>query len=211
MKLTKEQYDTLPDSVKVLFKAEGDGYVQVAAPDPSDELKRAKDREKERAKAAEQKNRELEDRIAELETGKARKDGDIEALEKSWQQKLDTQKTEFEGKLAKKDGFLKDNLITSKAQALAAELSPNHASLLLPHITPRLTADLDGDNPTTKVLDATGQLSALTLDDLKKEFLANDDFKSIVVGSKATGGRTDEKPQFSRADEKADLSQIPTV
>lgn len=200
MKLTKEQYDALPDGVKAMFEAEGDGYRQKAVSDPSDELKRAKDREVQARKDAEANANALQKKLDELDTNDARKRGDIDTLEKSWNDKYTTLTDEFNSKIAKKDAFIQDTLVNSVASTLAGKISTSPA-LILPHIKARLAADLDGDNPATKVLDANGAISAFTLDDLEKEFVANKDFASIIVGSKATGARdTDKSKSVPRGD-----------
>ena len=188
MKLTQEQYDALPESVKPLFKKEGDEYVQITPADPSDELKRAKDREVEARKAADAKAKELQAELDKINGDKARKAGDIETLEKSWQGKLDTLKAEYEGRLAKSNEFIQKTLIDSVANSVAAEISTSPA-VMIPHIKARLSADLEGDTPSTRVLDASGNVSAFTIDDLKKEFVENKDFASIIRGSKASGAR----------------------
>lgn len=189
MKLTKEQYDALPDSVKALFQADGDGYTK--KPDEGGEdigaLKRGKDREVQARKDAEAQAAKLQADLDKLTDNDARKRGDIETLEKSWQSKIDGMEATHQEKLAKKDAFIKNALVTNVAQSIASEIAPENVSLILPHITARLTADLDGDSPVTKVVDATGSLSALSVDDLKKEFVDNKDFASIIVGSKASG------------------------
>lgn len=199
MKITKEQYDALPDSVKALFKADGDEYSQITHPDPSDELKRAKDREVEARKAADAKANDLQTQLDKINGDKARKAGDIETLEKSWQSKLDAQKAEYEASLTKANEFIQKTLVDSVAASMASEISTSPA-VMLPHIKSRLTADLDGDTPITKVLDASGNASALNLDDLKKEFVANKDFASIIVGSKASGSVTADGQKGNRVD-----------
>jgi hypothetical protein len=47
-----------------------------------------------------------------------------------------------------------------------------------------------------RILDGAGKVSAASLDDLKQEFVANKDFSSIIIGSKASGGNAG-KPNFA--------------
>ena len=54
-------------------------------------------------------------------------------------------------------------------------------------ISARLTTEIVDGKATTRVLDQDGKPSALTVEELKKEFVANEKFSSIIVGSNASG------------------------
>lgn len=186
-KLSKEEFEKLSDEIKAEYISDGDGYkLDVLGLEDTGPLKRANERLKVEKNELSTKLTETEGQLAKLADPK--KIQDIATLEKSWQSKLDTQKAEFEGKLAKSNSYIRTTLVDSKAEALASELAGKNAKLILPHIKARLAADLDNDEPVTRVLDAKGQVSAHSLDDLKKEFVANKDFAAIIVGSKASGG-----------------------
>lgn len=186
--ITKAEFDKLPADIQNEYESDGDGYkLDVIGIEDTGALKRAKDREKELRKEAEQRAKEAEDKLKEMEGDDGRKNQDIKTLEKSWQSKLDTQKTEYETKIAKRDAALKRSLIDETAERIASKIS-TAPKLLIPHIKARLKADLDGEEPATKVLDATGQDSELSLDDLQKEFIANKDFSAIIIAGKASGG-----------------------
>ena len=187
-KMTKAEFEKLSEVQRELYVEKDGGYALDLEDEEGDALKRAKDREKELRKAAEAENKELKERLAGLEDGDARKRGDIATLEKSWQGKLADLEKGLTEKLNKKDNYLRSTLIDAKAAELAAKISTS-PKLLIPHIKARLVADLDGDIPTTKILDANGQISALNFDDLEKEFVSNPDFGAIIIGSKATGSR----------------------
>jgi len=210
-KISKADFEKLPDHFKTEYVEKGGEYHLDLDDEESGALLRAKDREKELRKAAEAKAKELEEKLAGFEEGDARKRGDIATLEKSWQAKLaDTEKALTE-KLSKKDAYLKNTLVDSVAQQIASKISTSPA-LIMPHIKARLIADLDGDTPSTKVLDANGQLSALTIEELQNEFVTNPDFGAIIIGSKATGSRAPSQnvPQ-NRAfgsDKPTDLSKL---
>lgn len=185
-KLTKAEYEKLADALKSEYAEKDGGYVLDLEDD--DALFRAKEHEKEARKAAEAENRELKAKLAEMGDVDAKKRGDIETLEKSWQKKLGDRETELTSQIAKRDAYLRNTLVDAKANELAAKISTS-PKLLVPHIKARLVADLDGDTPSTKVLDAAGQISALNLEDLEKEFIANPEFGAIIIGSKASGSR----------------------
>lgn len=79
---------------------------------------------------------------------------------------------------------------------IAAKISTAPA-VILPHIKSRLSADLEGDKPRTVVLDENGQPSALTIEELSKEFIENKDFSSIIIASKASGSGATDKTKGS--------------
>lgn len=188
-KITQTEFDKLKDEVKFEYKKDGEVYVLDLETDPDDdpgELRRAKQREVEARKEAQAALRKAEERLAEIEGDDARKKGDIATLEKSWQSKLETQKTEFESKIAKLEQHVTKGLVDNVALQLSTKLFKN-PTLALPHIKARLAADLSGDAPATRVLDASGKISALSLEDLEKEIVANKDFSDILLATKATG------------------------
>lgn len=200
-KITKEAFDKLSAEIKAEYvEKDGEYVLDIDGDDGGEDigaLRRAKDREVQARKEAEKKAREAEAKLAELDDNDARKRGDIETLEKSWKDKHDKTVSEYDTKLKAKDAFISRTLVDNVATQLAAEISTS-PKLLLPHIRARLTADLDGDEPATKVLDAAGKPSAATLDDLRKEFVDNKEFASIIRASKASGGGAPDKGRTTR-------------
>lgn len=186
-KITKAQFEKLSEELQGEYKeVDGEYLLDVDGLEDTGALKRAKDREAQRRKELEDEKRELESRLEKLEGDDARKKGDIDTLEKSWDGKLKSQKAEYEAKLQSRDAFIKKSLIDAKAMELASEISTS-PSLILPHIKARLSADMEGDEFKTRVLDADGQPSASTLKDLGDEFVANKEFASIIKASRANG------------------------
>lgn len=118
----------------------------------------------------------------------AKKSGDVEALEKSWQEKLEAEKSSRDSKLSVYEQQISDMTAGSAARAMASELAlPGSADVLLPHIKNRLSVDMTGDSPLVRVLDKDGKPSALSIDDLKKEIEADKSFAPLLVGSRASG------------------------
>lgn len=118
----------------------------------------------------------------------AKKSGDIEALEKSWNEKLADEVAARDKQIAELTSTL--NRATSGAEAakLAAALAlPGSADVLLPHISSRLTTEFKDGAATVRVLGKDGKPSAATLDDLRKEIVENQAFAPLLVGSKANG------------------------
>ncbi|QZA70450.1 scaffolding protein [Erwinia phage AH03] len=193
-KLNKEEFEKLSDEIKAEYISDGEGYkLDVLGLEDTGPLKRALERERENGKTLQEKLSEKESEIAKL--GDPKKIQDISTLQKSYEKRLEEQKNEFEGKLSKSNAFIKNTLVDSKAEGLARELGgERNWKVMLPHVKSRLAADLDNDEPQTRVLDDKGQISASTMADLKKEFIANKDFSGIIVGSKASGGAPSTNP-----------------
>jgi hypothetical protein len=215
-RITKAEHEKLTDVFKAEYIEDGDGFrLDVDGEEDTGALKRAKDREAQLRKDAEKRAKEAEDKLAELDTTEARKKGDIETLEKKWKADLDAEKAAHEGTKTKFQGIFKKNLVDAKATEIATKIS-KVPSLLARVIKDRLTVDFDGDEPTTKVLDAAGKPSALTLEDLQKELVANPDFADIIIASKASGGAGKPNQQGGgapansggNADKPADLASM---
>lgn len=194
-KIDKAAFDKLSAEIKAEYvEKDGEYVLDVDGDSNEDEigaLRRAKDREAQARKDAEKKAREVQEKLDELDTNDAKKNGDIEALEKKWQKDKDDAVAEVQGKLDRATAYVTDQLVDAQAQAMAAEISTSPA-LIKPHIRSRLQADIgdwaDGHTPSTVVLDAQGQATKTDLDGLKKELVDNKDFAPIIRASKASGG-----------------------
>ena len=195
-KIDKTAFDALSDAHKALYTENSGNYeLDVERDEDNQALKNAKDREKQRADDAEAnltairtELNQLKDSIADDQRKGAGKKGNVEEVEKAWQTKFDNKVKELTDQLTARDSSLENILVSGKAEALAAELFGEHSEIGLLHIKQRLKADLSGSTPVTKVLDKDGNLSALTIDELKKEYLDNPKYASIVVGSRGSGG-----------------------
>jgi hypothetical protein len=140
-------------------------------------------------KAAEAKRKESEAAARKAAEEAARKSGDVESLEKSWREKLETAQSESKAEIDRLNGSLKTIMVDNVATTIANEIAlQGSANVLLPHIRSRLAVDYVDGNPITRVLGPDGKPSAATLDELKAEFAANDAFAPIIAGSKASGG-----------------------
>lgn len=156
-------------------------------------LKRAKDYEKAERQKLSAKLKEVQ---ASLEALTEERDNilkgalpkaDVEKLEESWKQKLAKREQELTEQINNLNGHLQRILVDNVAQQIATEISKAPA-LLLPHIKQRLKVDFVDGKPVTKVLDEDGSISALSIEDLKKEMVANPIYAPIIIGSKASGG-----------------------
>lgn len=191
-KINKAAFDALSDDLKALYKQFGDYYMLSIEGMPSgdpDGLAEKNEQLLTELKQMKAKAGEEEEAKRKAEEEAAKKKGDIEALEKSWQEKLDKANSESQQKLDALQGSLDGLLVDNVAQKLASEIGVKGSeSLLIPHITQRLAAEERDGKHTTVIKDVNGQASALTLDELKNEFIANPAFAPVVVGSKANGG-----------------------
>lgn len=197
LKHVVDNLDGLPEQVHEHYTEGDDGkyHLQldgafIDTEDPA-KLKRAKDHEKAQRQQAEQKATQLGERITamEAELDEVRKSGgNTSALEKSYQQKIDRMKADYEGQLGGLRGSLEGLLVDNVASSVASKIS-TAPDVILPHIRQRLKAETGEDGKaSTRVLDKNGQPSAMTVEELAQEFVANPSFSAIIIGSKGSGG-----------------------
>lgn len=192
-KVNKDEYAKLTEDQRKLYKVDGEDFVlsvegMPEIPDVSglkaknEELLAEKKAQQEAAtKAAE----EAAAAKAAKDLADANKAGDIDAINKSWQEKYDTLDGQYKG--------LQGSMAESASESVAVKMASSIAvkgqdSLLLPHIQSRLAAEVVDGRAVVKVLGSDGKPSALTVDELKTEFQNNAAFASVIVGSKARGG-----------------------
>jgi hypothetical protein len=120
---------------------------------------------------------------------KASNDGDVEALNASWQKKFDTMETSLTGERDLSNSALNKATSHSTAVELAATLAVKGSSdVLLPHIMPRLTTEIVDGEAVVKVLGKDGKPSALTVKELGEEIAGNAAFAPLIEASRAAGG-----------------------
>lgn len=114
-------------------------------------------------------------------------------LNTSWQQKYTNLENDYKGQLDGVLGQMKQIKVDEVAMRLAAELS-EYPEAILPHVKSRLGMDRmeDGSFKTTVLTD--GKMSALTLDELKKEFSTSPTLKPLIKVN--IGGA--EKPETTK-------------
>lgn len=197
-----ENLDGVSDALKSEYTkgANGKFYLSITGIDDHPDvgaLKRAKDHEKAERQKAAQKAKEqidaLQSKFDALESDRnemlkgAIPKADVDKLETSYKEKLANIEAEKNAKIDALNGSIQTMMVGNVAQTMASEISTSPA-LILPHIASRLKVEFGEDgSPATRVLDKTGAPSALTVDDLKKEFAADPTFAPIIIGSKASG------------------------
>lgn len=189
-KVDKATFDTLSDPIKEQYKANADASeytLDLDGYEDPGELRRARDREKAAAKLEKDRADALQREKDEDLDRKTKNRGDIDTLEKSWKDKNEKLAKDKDEVISKKDKAIRKLLVDSVANEVAAEISTS-PTLIRPHILARLDVNFDTEEPTTRVLDAAGKPSALTVAELKKEFVDNKEFASIIRASNASGG-----------------------
>ena len=190
LKVTVESLDGLDDSVKSLYKEDNgkfrldlDGYEDTTG------LKAQRDALLNEKKEAQRKTKEAEEAAKTLAEESARKNGDVAALEKSWQEKLAATESNYKNLNESLTKQIHGLTVGQTATKLAAELAiSGSADVLLPHIQSRLTVEIKDGAPSVRVLDLLGKPTAMTVDELKQEFISNKAFAPLIAASKATGG-----------------------
>jgi len=189
-KLTKTEYEALPEALKAEYEEKNGNYLAKIEDedDAVNAVKQAKENEVNAHKETKAKLKELERKMEELTGEKNRKDGNVEAIEKSWKEKYDTKESELTGENSKLKNHLvdsaKDSLLTTFAGKLAKSDSQRLFKLA---IADRIAVEFDGEKIVHRILDKDHKPSAMTFDDFEKEIVANKEFSSILVGSKASG------------------------
>lgn len=213
MKLKKKikSLDEVQEQYRELYvEKDGEFVLEVDGDEDTGALKRAKEHEKERRQKAEQKARELEEQMAALQeqlNSTSNKNTDTSSLEKKWQDKLNKREKELLDNIGSLEKEINTLLIDNVAEQLAADLSDSPA-VLRPHLRQRLTVERVDGKAVTRIRDLDGELSAMTLDELKGEFQSNNDFAAVIRGSKGSGSGAGggqggngkpQKPDFTKA------------
>jgi hypothetical protein len=116
-----------------------------------------------------------------LANEKAKKDGDFEQLYNSSTEQANGYKSELETLR----GSISASNTNREAMSLAMQLADGfNAELLSEKIALRLKYTEEG----VKVLDANGQLTVSTVEDLKAEFSNNERYASLLKGNQSSGG-----------------------
>lgn len=116
-----------------------------------------------------------------IEREAAKKNGDFEALEKSYQEKLQAREAELNELYKQRD----TQAVNNESQRLASQLAdtPTNQKLLQRFIKDRLSV-VDGQ---VRVVDEEGKPSANTLDDLAHEFRTSGMYDSLLAGTRGSG------------------------
>jgi FtsZ-binding cell division protein ZapB len=118
----------------------------------------------------------------------AKKSGDIETLEASWGNKLTAAVGEKQSEIDTRNSIIAKMTSGAAATAIANEIALDGCvDAVLPHIKLRLTTEIVNGVAELKILDASGKISALTLDELKTEISNLKFLAPVIKGSNANG------------------------
>lgn len=185
-KLSDTEFVALNDVLKAEYRKDDDKGVYFLITDEAQELTNAL----KRMKAENEGNADLviaiNKQLAEAKEDAARKSGDIVAIENSWKAKAKAQKEADEAEKkqlmqAAKDGYL-NSLLTPLVGKFA--LPEKH---MRRDFEERIEVVFENGRPVHRVLDKDGKVSALTIDDLEKEFFADTNYSKYIIASKASG------------------------
>jgi dsDNA-specific endonuclease/ATPase MutS2 len=183
----------IDESVQSLYEKAEDGYQLKVEGMPEVEdvsgLKSALEKEREKRRQAILEREEAAEKARQVAEEKARKSGDLEALEKSWEQKYNKLQQDLETE--KKDllGVLENNTIHATAMELATSNAvQGSAKVLLPAFEGRIGMEFREGKAVPVVLDAEGKPSAMSVDELVEEVRNDPAYAPVIVASKATGG-----------------------
>ncbi|HCM31537.1 MAG TPA: hypothetical protein DIC32_08320 [Acinetobacter radioresistens] len=212
-----DSLEGLEESQKAFYEEKDGKFVLkvkgIPQPQNDDGLRKKVDELLAEKKAEQQKRKEAEEQARKEAEENARKNGNIEALEKSWGEKFTARETELLNEKQALEAQVYKLTVGSKATELAAKLAvPGSDSVLLPHISNRLQVETVDGEIKIRVLDLQGKPSALSIEDLEKEFRANEAFKPLIRASNASGsgasggqgGGATKKPSEMNQTERAD-------
>jgi hypothetical protein len=227
LKRTVEKLEDVAEGVRAFYAPAGEGQagfvLQVEGKPVEDTtaLKNAKDHEKNLRIAAERERDAAKTALTQAETERtaaeeaarvavAGKDQNVQSLEASWQAKLTAAEQARQADVAERDSEIERLLITGTAELLAAEIS-TVPELFSSVISRRLKVEVGADKKRfVRVLDDAGQPTADTVDDLRKNLLANEKYAAIIISGKGSGGGANKNPSGGGAAEKKYLEHSDT-
>ena len=180
---------------------EQDGHYSLDLDEDIGALKRAKDRESQYRKDAETKLRELQKQLEQGAEVDAKKRGDIELLEKSWNAKHEELFSKYNGLKSQ----IANNLRDEAARALATKVS-TVPSVMQALIKERISVSTEDEFPSVAYINARGK--TCSLEELQKEIYSTKEFAPILIGSKANGGSATVEVKPSDSSAKQNLTAM---
>lgn len=118
----------------------------------------------------------------------AKKSGDVEALEKSWAEKLSTSMNEKDTTIAELNNVVSNMTVGATASKLASSMAiADSINLMADVIQKRLATEFVDGKAIVRVLDKSGKPSAMSLDDLKAEIELDKAYAPLLIGSRSNG------------------------
>jgi hypothetical protein len=139
-------------------------------------------------KAAKKLRKEAEQKLKDDAEKKVQNSGDVDAINKSWQEKYDNTKLELTDLRDSAVTALKTETIKREASSLASRLAAKGCEAgLMPHIAPRISVELNEGVSSVVILDTQGKPSAATMEELETELRANASIAPLLSAGSASG------------------------
>lgn len=184
-KISKEEFEALEEGLQALYQPSGEGYQAkvegIPEPEDTSGLKQKVEELLNESKTAKQKAREIEERARQEAEQRAKEENDFKSLYES----SEGERSKALDELKKLRQTIAQEKTDSAAMKLAAELADGtNAELLSTFIKGRIRFE-DGK---VQVLDANGNPTVSTVEDLKKEFQTSGRYDALLRGNKSGGG-----------------------
>lgn len=174
----------LSDDVKAALDAQANKQLEgMHTGDEFNKLKSNRDELLGEKKSAQAKANEAEAAANQARLDAAAKNNDVESLNASWQDKYDALQVENEG--------IKTGIKQASINELANGFANEHVvddAFSREAMRNEFAKRLDLRDGVPVVLDASGNLTALSVADLQTEFLAASKYKAHILATKANGG-----------------------
>lgn len=194
-KIGSTEFDSLNESLKGEYKKnESDGmfYLEV---DDAHELINALERVREENKGNKELATSLTQQINAVKEELARKNGDVTALENSWKEREKKREKEHEQEKAMLKKIASQGAVNDALDPIAQKFKV--PSVMKKILAERIHVDFTENGTEVRVLDKDGKPSALTIAEFEKEILENEEFKSILVQSRASGSTANSGKSYS--------------
>lgn len=155
-------------------------------------------------KKAKMSKKELEEAAEKARLEAAAKNGDIESLRKSYDEKL----IELNNKISGYENEKKSNALNTVSKEFV-DTNVIDDPFVREALAQEFNKRMDLREGNIVVLDPSGNLTALTIDDLKNEFMTNAKYAKVIVGSKASGGSAARADKDTGSSGQKPLSKIP--
>lgn len=191
--IDKAAFDALEPSLQAFYKAQGDAYVLAVeglpAPEDVSGLKAKNDELLAELRTNKTKAREAEEAARLAAEDLARKGGDVDALDRSWNEKHTKALGEKDASLAGLQSQVHALTVGAAAARLAGELAvQGSASVLQKLIEPSLSFEMRDGKPVVVVLDADRRPTALTEEEFKAQLFNDAAMAPLIAASRASGG-----------------------
>lgn len=191
--IDKAAYDALEPSMQAFYKAQGEDFVLaiegLPAPEDVTGLKAKNDELLAELRANKTKAREAEEAARIAAEDAARKSGDTEALDRSWNEKHTKALGEKDATLAGLQSQVHALTVGATAARLAGELAVQGSSAVLQKlIEPSLSFEMRDGKPVVVVLDSDRRPTALTVDEFKEQLFNDAALAPLIASSRASGG-----------------------